>query len=28
VSVEAVIPTRGLIGFETDLVNLTRAKAS
>ncbi len=28
VSVEAIIPTRGLIGFETDLVNLTRAKAS
>ena len=25
---EAIIPTRGLIGFETDLVNLTRAKAS
>src|SRR6266403_1565211 len=24
VSIEAVIPTRGLIGFETDLVNLTR----
>jgi GTP-binding protein len=24
VSVEAVIPTRGLIGFETDLMNLTR----
>jgi GTP-binding protein len=24
VSVEAVIPTRGLIGFETDLVNLTK----
>src|SRR6202012_4189348 len=24
VLVEAVIPTRGLIGFETDLVNLTR----
>ena len=24
VSVEAIIPTRGLIGFETDLVNLTR----
>jgi GTP-binding protein len=26
VSVEAVIPTRGLIGFETDLVNLTRGE--
>jgi GTP-binding protein len=26
VSVEAIIPTRGLIGFESDLVNLTRAK--
>jgi GTP-binding protein len=24
VSIEAVIPTRGLIGFETDLINLTR----
>src|SRR5436190_8848905 len=24
VSIEAIIPTRGLIGFETDLVNLTR----
>jgi GTP-binding protein len=24
VSVEAIIPTRGLIGFETDLINLTR----
>jgi GTP-binding protein len=24
VSIEAVIPTRGLIGFETDLMNLTR----
>src|SRR5207237_710533 len=24
VSVEAIIPTRGLIGFETDLVNLTQ----
>ena len=24
VSIEALIPTRGLIGFETDLVNLTR----
>ena len=24
VSVEAIVPTRGLIGFETDLVNLTR----
>ena len=26
VSVEAIIPTRGLIGFETDLVNLPEAK--
>jgi GTP-binding protein len=26
VSVEATIPTRGLIGFETDLVNLTRGE--
>jgi GTP-binding protein len=26
VSVEAVIPTRGLIGLETDLVNLTRGE--
>jgi GTP-binding protein len=26
VSVEAVVPTRGLIGFETDLVNLTRGE--
>ena len=26
VSVEAIIPTRGLIGFETDLVNLTRGE--
>ena len=26
VSVEAVIPTRGLIGFETDLVNLTKRR--
>jgi GTP-binding protein len=26
VSVEAVIPTRGIIGFETDLVNLTRGE--
>ena len=26
VSVEALIPTRGLIGFETDLVNLTRGE--
>ncbi|MGH8102651.1 MAG: translational GTPase TypA, partial [Chthoniobacterales bacterium] len=26
VSVESVIPTRGLIGFETDLVNLTRGE--
>jgi GTP-binding protein len=26
VSAEAVIPTRGLIGFETDLVNLTRGE--
>src|SRR5207237_1162050 len=26
VSVEAVIPTRGLIGFETELVNLTRGE--
>jgi len=24
VSIEALIPTRGLIGFETDLVNITR----
>jgi predicted membrane GTPase involved in stress response len=24
VSIEALIPTRGLIGFETDLVNMTR----
>ena len=24
VSIEALIPTRGLIGFETDLVNQTR----
>src|SRR5204863_4356788 len=24
VSVEAIVPTRGLIGFESDLVNLTR----
>jgi GTP-binding protein len=26
VSIEAVIPTRGLIGFESDLVNLTRGE--
>ncbi|HEY2801560.1 MAG TPA: translational GTPase TypA [Chthoniobacterales bacterium] len=26
VTVEAIIPTRGLIGFETDLVNLTRGE--
>src|SRR5438094_1245150 len=26
VSIEAIIPTRGLIGFETDLVNLSRAE--
>jgi GTP-binding protein len=26
VSVEAIMPTRGLIGFETDLVNLTRGE--
>src|SRR5437868_13472309 len=26
VSVEALIPTRGLIGFETELVNLTRGE--
>ena len=26
VSVEAIIPTRGLIGFESDLVNLTRGE--
>ncbi|HEY4273747.1 MAG TPA: translational GTPase TypA [Candidatus Udaeobacter sp.] len=26
VSIEAIIPTRGLIGFETDLVNLTRGE--
>jgi len=26
ISIEAVIPTRGLIGFETDLVNLTRGE--
>src|SRR5438874_13538516 len=26
VYIEAVIPTRGLIGFETDLVNLTRGE--
>jgi GTP-binding protein len=26
VSVEAIIPTRGLIGFETDLMNLTRGE--
>ena len=26
VSIEAIIPTRGLIGFETDLVNLTRGQ--
>ena len=28
VLVEAVIPTRGLIGFESDLVNLTRGLGS
>jgi len=28
VTVEAVIPTRGLIGFETDLVNLTSGRAA
>jgi GTP-binding protein len=26
VSIDAIIPTRGLIGFETDLVNLTRGE--
>ena len=26
VSIEAIMPTRGLIGFETDLVNLTRGE--
>jgi GTP-binding protein len=26
VSIEAIIPTRGLIGFETDLVNITRGE--
>src|SRR6266404_5266175 len=26
VAVEAIIPTRGLIGFETDLINLTRGE--
>src|SRR5207237_4893537 len=26
VSIEAIIPTRGLIGFETDLTNLTRGE--
>jgi GTP-binding protein len=26
VSIESIIPTRGLIGFETDLVNLTRGE--
>jgi GTP-binding protein len=26
VSIEAIIPTRGLIGFETDLVNMTRGE--
>jgi GTP-binding protein len=26
VSVEAIVPTRGLIGFESDLVNLTRGE--
>src|SRR5207253_9384280 len=26
VALEAIIPTRGLIGFETDLVNLTRGE--
>ena len=26
VSIEAIVPTRGLIGFETDLVNLTRGE--
>ena len=28
VSIEALIPTRGLIGFETDLVNQTRGLAA
>src|SRR3989441_206480 len=28
VSIEAIIPTRGLIGFETDLVNLTLGEGS
>jgi len=28
VSIEAIIPTRGLIGFETDLLNLTRGEGS
>jgi GTP-binding protein len=28
VTVEAVIPTRGLIGFETDLVNITSGRAA
>jgi GTP-binding protein len=28
VTVESVIPTRGLIGFETDLVNLTSGRAA
>src|SRR5690606_28897712 len=27
VSIEAIVPTRGLIGFETDLVNGTRGMA-
>src|SRR5207237_9075546 len=26
VSIEAIIPTRGLIGLETDLINLTRGE--
>src|SRR5207245_11318157 len=26
VSIETIIPTRGLIGFETDLINLTRGE--
>src|SRR5437899_7229240 len=26
VSIEAIIPTRGLFGFQTDLINLTRGK--
>ena len=28
VSIEAIIPTRGLIGFETDFVNLTRGEGA